>query len=135
VELGDLTGSLLLLVLEVIMSSRMLETVLATSPITSLKPGCSACEKRHLCHRLVGVMDDIARIQTNVWDLEYKLRFNSLKNELNKLGFEFPDSVRNCEITRMTHKEATNLLREAQELLIEMKSNNEIGTLLSHKSV
>ncbi|MCX6128343.1 MAG: hypothetical protein NTX25_04675 [Proteobacteria bacterium] len=117
------------------MSNRMLEEALSTSPICSMRPGCSSCDKRYLCNRVSGIMGDIAKIQMNVWDLEYKIRFKSLITELNSLGFEFPDSIRYCEMSEMTHKEATQILREAQELLIEMKSHNENETELKASSV
>ncbi len=117
------------------MSNRMLEAAISTSPTSSMKPGCNSCEKRHLCHRLVDNLEAIARLQVNVWDLEYKIRIKSIHSELNRLGFAFPDSIRFCEINRMTHKEVVELLREAQELLIEMKNHNDNDSIIDRKSV
>ncbi len=103
------------------MANRMLEAALGTSPISSMKAACKTCEKRHLCHRIADVLGSISVTEVNVWDLEHQLRYRSLMKELGRLGYEFPEGYALCEVSKMSRKEVTELLREAQELLIEIK--------------
>jgi len=99
----------------------MLEAALGTSSTSSMKPACKSCEKRHLCHRIADVLSRISASEVNVWDLEHQIRYRSLMKELGRLGYEFPEGYALCEVSKMSRKEVTELLREAQELLIEIK--------------
>ncbi len=103
------------------MANRMLENALATSATSEMKTACRACEKRHLCHRIADVISDIGQVEMRVWDLEHQIRFRSLMRELSRLGYEFPEGYSLCDVSRLSRREVTDLLREAQELLIEMK--------------
>ncbi len=94
---------------------------MSTSPTSSMKSACRSCEKRHLCNRIAEVITEFSQIEMRVWDLEHQIRFRSLLRELGRLGFEFPDGYSLCDVSRLSRKEVTDLLREAQELIIEMK--------------
>ena len=102
------------------MSRCMLEQALNTRSIGQLQNACKKCEKKHLCLRINNTITAISAINPKVWELEFQIRFRSLLKELARLGFVFPDGLNLCEISHMDRREVVNLLREAQELLIEM---------------
>lgn len=103
------------------MSHRMLEETLGTTAVNSMKSACKSCEKRYLCHRIADVIEDIQKTEMLVWDLDHQIRYRSLMREMTRLGYAFPEGYSFCDISKMSRKEITDLLREAQELLIEMR--------------
>jgi hypothetical protein len=102
------------------MTARVLENVLAISAAASLKSHCKSCERRHMCQRISLVVEDLQHQEIHVWDIEHRLRFRSLMKELAALGFDYPDGLHRCDISQMKRPEIMALLREAQELLIEV---------------
>ncbi|HET9241487.1 MAG TPA: hypothetical protein VFO10_29745 [Oligoflexus sp.] len=104
------------------MTARVLENALVTSATAALKSNCKNCERRHLCQRISLVVDDLKLQQIHVWDIEHRLRYKALMKELAHLGFDFPDGLHRCDVSQMNRPEILAILREAQELLLEVIS-------------
>jgi hypothetical protein len=73
-----------------------------------------------MCQRISLVVEDLQQQEIHVWDIEHRLRYRSLVKELAALGFDYPDGLHRCDISVMKRPEIMALLREAQELLIEV---------------
>lgn len=104
------------------MTARVLETALVTSATGTLKSNCKTCDRRFMCQRISSVVEDLRHQEIHVWDIEHRLRFRALVKELAALGFDYPDGITRCDISQMHRPEIMALLREAQELLIEVVS-------------
>lgn len=102
------------------MTARVLENALVTSATASLKPLCKSCERRHMCQRISLALEELHHQEIHVWDIEHRLRFRALVRQLAALGFDYPDGISRCDISNMQRPEIMSLLREAQELLIEV---------------
>lgn len=102
------------------MTARVLENALATSAAGALKSACKSCERRHMCQRIALVVDDLQLQEIHVWDIEHRLRYRALMRQLAAFGFDFPDGLHRCDISQMDRPEIMAILREAQELLLEV---------------
>ncbi len=102
------------------MTARVLENALVTSATATMKSHCKSCERRHMCQRISLVVDDLHQQEIHVWDIEHRLRFRSLMKELAALGYGFPAGLHRCDISQMKRPEIMAILREAQELLLEV---------------
>jgi hypothetical protein len=102
------------------MAQKVLEAALSVAP-THLKSACSSCSRKLFCQRVHKVLAALAVAHETHEDLEYQIRFRSLLQELVRLGFDYPEGSSICELARLETREAKDLLREAQELLIEVR--------------
>ncbi len=73
-----------------------------------------------MCQRISLVVDDLHQQEIHVWDIEHRLRLRALMKELAALGFDFPEGLHRCDISQMNRPEIMAILREAQELLLEV---------------
>lgn len=105
------------------MTARVLENALVTSAAAALKSHCKSCTRRHLCQRISQVTQDLQQQHLHVWDIEHRLRYKALLKELAALGFDFPDGLHRCDVSQMNRPEIMAILREAQELLLEVLAN------------
>lgn len=102
------------------MTARVLENALITSATGSMKSHCKVCDRRHMCQRMALVVDDLKQQEIHVWDIEHRIRLRALMKELAMLGYDFPDGTHRCDISQMQRPEIMALLRQAQELLLDM---------------
>jgi len=102
------------------MTARVLENALITSATGTMKSHCKSCDRRHMCQRISLVVDDLRHQEIHVWDIEHRIRFRALMKELAALGYDFPDGTHRCDISHMHRPEIMALLREAQELLLDV---------------
>ncbi len=104
------------------MATKMLEAVLTEVPF-QWKSSCPSCARKLYCQRMQKILAALASAQETHDDLEYRIRFRSLLQELLSLGYEYPEggSNRTCELSELDYRDARELLREAQELLIEVR--------------
>ena len=104
------------------MASKVLEVALAEVP-TQWKHACSTCGRKLYCQRMQKILAALATAQETHEDLEYRIRFRSLLQALLSLGYDYPDGGQgqSCDLAKLDYREAKDLLREAQELLIEVR--------------
>ncbi len=102
------------------MTRKVLQDALSEVP-TQWKDSCSVCSRRLYCKRMQKILAALASAQETHEDLEYKIRFRSLLQALLNLGFDYPDGGQRCDLAVLDSREARDLLREAQELLIEVR--------------
>jgi|GEM_PF-3691869 hypothetical protein len=103
----------------------------APLPVDSSNPKtvCSACSRKLFCQRVHRVLAALAVARETHKDLEYQIRFRSLLQELVRLGFDYPEGHAVCELARIGTREAKDLLREAQELLMEVRDASHLDAI------
>ena len=69
------------------------------------------------------ILRALASAQETHEDLEYRIRFRSLLQALLALGYDYPEGGQGqtCDLSQIDYRNARDLLREAQELLIEVR--------------
>ena len=93
----------------------------------SLKNDCSSCPRHVACMRLQKILSALALEENTEAYPEYRVRFQSLKQELLRLGYAYPSGNERCQLKHRDSRANIALLHEAQELLIEIKDFSCMG--------
>lgn len=86
------------------------------------KKGCTNCARHVFCLRLHKILSTLAVAEETQVDLEFRIRFQSLLQELVSLGYDYPFGHESCQLSERDSRPNIELLREAQELLIDVKN-------------
>ncbi len=91
------------------------------------KKACQGCARHVFCLRLHKVLTSLALAEETAEDLEYRIRFQSLMQELVGLGYDFPLGHQHCQLSKLDSRSSIDLLREAQELLLDVRNYERLG--------